>query len=211
MQEEQLAPLALLSETEFDQLADLVSQFEEEQQEDSFFFILGYITAQACSPKPCPPELWQANLLDTPLAEETQQPLQQLLQLAYQNAAQGFAQGAGIELPFACNWDEENADYIADWCAGFLQTTFEQEELWLEPQELNMAELLLPIMALSGLFSEEEDFAEIEASPELLQAFTSQLPELLLDIYCQLNAPEEKTSKPAKPASNPKHKKRRRK
>ncbi|WP_114418695.1 YecA family protein [Marinospirillum perlucidum] len=209
MQDHQPDPLVPLNEQELDQLDALLSPETdaEEEEEVNLFLALGYVTAQAISPQATPAEDWVDALLGND--QRATADLQALLSQAYRLAAQGFYQGAGIELPFASQWNEETEEFIADWCTGFMQAAFEQEEIWFNQQEQEVAELLLPIMALSGLFAEEEEFAEIEDNPELLQAFASQLPELLLDIYCQLNAPEEKKAPPASFPGGKKKKRRR--
>lgn len=61
-----------------------------------------------------------------------------------------------------------------------------------DKQKEAMPELLFPIMALSGLFDEEEEFIEISADEELLEEFSEDLGEVLLDLYCLIHAPEEK-------------------
>lgn len=207
MQEDQQPPLILLTETEFNELDELLFHLSQADDEaPNLFVVLGYITAQAMSPQAAPPCAWQTALFNQePLPES----LSDLMESAYRLAAQGFYQGAGIELPFTNDWQEETEELITDWCAGFMQAVFEQEDLWFGQQEESLAELLLPIMALSGLFAEEEEFAEIEEDSELLQAFARQLPELLLDIYCQLNAPEEKPARKGNSkSSKPKNRRR---
>lgn len=208
MQEDQQPPQILLTEAQLDELDELLSELGQDNDEaNNLFVALGYVTAQAMSPQPSSVEDWLTALLDDLPRPPT---LQGLLETAYRLAAQGFYQGAGIELPFASEWQEETEEFIADWCAGFMQAVFEQEDLWFGDQEQSLAELLLPIMALSGLFADEEEFAELEEDSALLQAFAQQLPELLLDIYCQLNAPEEKPA-PTSKAKTGKSKNRRRK
>jgi|AntRauTorcE11898_2_1112593.scaffolds.fasta_scaffold12480_2 uncharacterized protein len=207
MQEDQQPPQILLTETELDELDELLSLADQEDDEASnLMVVLGYVTAQAMSPRPATVESWLAALFDEPPKSPT---LQTLLETAYRLAAQGFYQGAGIDLPFSSDWQEDTEELIGDWCAGFMQAVFEQEDIWFGHQEQSLAELLLPVMALSGLFAEEEEFVELEEDPKLMQAFTRQLPELLLDIYCQLNAPEEKPT-PTGKAKSGKSKNRRR-
>jgi len=208
MQEDQQPPQILLTETQMDELDELLSQTGPEDDEaTNLMLALGYVTAQAMSPQPQAAASWLTALFDEAPSEPA---LQELLETAYRLAAQGFYQGAGIELPFTTDWQEDTEELIGDWCAGFMQAVFEQEDLWFGHQEQSLAELLLPVMALSGLFAEEEEFAELEEDPALLQAFARQLPELLLDIYCQLNAPEEKPA-PTGKAKPGKSKNRRRK
>ncbi|MFK7159836.1 UPF0149 family protein [Marinospirillum sp. MEB164] len=188
-------PLSLLDDEQLDQLDQHLSDLAQ-QDEDVFqlFELLGYISALALLPaqEQLNPQ-WlgpiESQLEQTPSANA----VTQLAQIALERAQQGLYQGGGIELPFQA-WDEEQADWIVDWAAGFMQACFEQEEQ-LSLDDPALAELLLPIMVLSGLFGEEDaEFAEMEEDEPLLEQFVRQLPDLLLDLYCQLNAPEEKAA-----------------
>lgn len=210
MNQENELPRMLLNTDQLEQLDELLIQLGTDEDEDADLFIaLGYITARAMEPQDSTATDWLPSLLaTTPPAGAAADQLQQLLEEASRSARQGFYQGGGIELPFDTDLDEDTEGFIGDWCAGFMQAVFEQEDLWLGNQEQDIAELLLPLMALSGLFSEEEDFAEMEEDQALMTQFARQLPELLLDIYCQLNAPEEKPRTP--PARNNKSSKNRR-
>lgn len=211
MQDDQQPPLNLLDDDQLEALDTLLEQLNSEDDAATVFTLLGYVTAQAMQPAPAQTQDWLKALVDQPEtdSETTSALLKDLVQI-HSRAAQGFYQGAGIELPFSPEWQDETEDLITDWCAGFMQAVFEQEDFWFGVQEQAIAELLLPIMALSGLFSEEPDFAEMDEDPALLDAFARQLPELLLDIYCQLNAPEEKQAKTPPKTSGSKQKKRRR-
>lgn len=206
MNQDNEPPRILLNIDELGQLDELLTEAAQDQEEDADLFVaLGYVTARAMEPIASDAATWLPALLSQPPAAA--QPLQALLQQAATAARQGFYQGGGIELPFDNDWQADDEGFIADWCAGFMQGVFEQEDLWFDEQEQDIAELLLPIMALSGLFGDEADFAEMEEDTALMQQFAAQLPELLLDLYCQLNAPEEK---PRQPASDPRKKNRRR-
>lgn len=174
----------------------------------------GFMIAEALQPSPLgPTELLPALLEETDDIPAAQQAALSdvLLQLA-ERARQAFYLGHSIELPFDLSWEADSEADIGDWSAGFMQAVFHDEARWFgsdspqengqqetahEPRAQQVAELLLPIMALSGLFEDEEELAEVSDDPDLLNQFTEQLPELLVDLFCQLNAPEDKPS-PAK-------------
>ncbi|SFX23576.1 YecA family protein [Marinospirillum alkaliphilum] len=209
MNQDQEPPLILLNSDQLGQLDELLTSIDQDSDEDANLFVaLGYITARAIEPSPMNTDTWLPALLATNPEPAITSALLPLLQQAFTTARMGFYQGSGIELPFEADWQADEEGFIADWCAGFLQAAFEQEELWFGADEQTMAELLLPVMALSGLFADEEDFAEMEEDSGLMQQFAGQLQELLLDIYCQLNAPEEKT-KPSAPTAGKKKNRRR--
>ena len=68
------------------------------------------------------------------------------------------------------------------WCVGFMEGFFYQEETWFGKGEDIAAELLLPIMALSGLFDSDE-FQEIRRNEKILSQFEEIMPEQLVDIF----------------------------
>lgn len=75
---------------------------------------------------------------------------------------------------------------------GSTKKAIQQPKPLTEKQKEAMPELLFPIMALSGLFDEEEEFIEVSADRELLEEFSEDLGEVLLDLYCLIHAPEER-------------------
>lgn len=207
MNQDNELPQMLLTDEQLEQLDELLALLYTQEEDADFYVALGYLTAQALQPTASNPANWLENLFAEPNKPSVCKPLIELFTLATASAKQGFYQGGGIELPFELNL-ETAGDEIADWSAGFMQAVFEQEEVWFASQEQAMAELLLPVMALSGLFADEEEFIEIEEDPQLMEQLAKQLPDLLLDIYCQLNAPEEKPK--AKPVTGKPKKNRRR-
>lgn len=191
MNQDNELPQMLLTDEQLEQLDELLETLYTDEEDADLFVTLGYLTAQALQPTATNPTNWLEQLLASSDSQPAKDQLVELLTLATAAAKQGFYQGGGIELPFELDLASE-ADELADWSAGFMQAVFEQEEVWFTSQEQDMAELLLPIMALSGLFADEPEFIEIEEDPQLMDQLAKQLPDLLLDIYCQLNAPEER-------------------
>ncbi|GLR63431.1 YecA family protein [Marinospirillum insulare] len=191
MNQDNELPQMLLSDAQLEQLDECIEQLSSDEEDADLYIALGYLTAQALPPETTSPSQWLAQLFAEPSNTEASQTLVELFDLAVNAAKKGFYQGGGIELPFELDLATES-DEIADWCAGFMQAVIEQEDNWFASQEKDMAELLLPIMALSGLFADEPEFIEIDEDPQLMAQLAKQLPDLLLDIYCQFNAPEEK-------------------
>lgn len=191
MNQDNELPQMLLNDEQLEQLDECLAQLYSDDEDADFYIALGYLTAQALPPVTTDPASWLEQLFAAPGNPAASKKLVELLTLALAAAKKGFYQGGGIELPFEMDLEIEG-DEIADWCAGFMQAVFEQEGAWFANQEQDMAELLLPIMALSGLFADEPEFIEIEEDPQLMAQLAKQLPDLMLDIYCQFNAPEEK-------------------
>ncbi len=193
MNQDNELPEILLNDDQLEQLDELLTFFYSEEEDADLFITLGYVTAQALQPAEFDAAHWLKQLLSKPVTGAQGEQLNNLLTLAAKAARQGFYQGGGIELPFNLDMEtEDDENEITDWCAGFMQAIFEKEDTWFATNEHAIAELLIPIMALSGLFADEEEFIEIEEDPQLMGQLAKQLPDLLLDIYCQINAPAEK-------------------
>ncbi len=159
-----------------------------DNDDESFDAIMGhgYLTAQVISPRPNSPEQICAIMFPQPeqtglSTEELTLQIQGVLALLdsqFQDDENGF------DIPVAIDEDEDLLDSeLADWCAGFLEAHMSQEEEWLAHNEQEVAELLLPIAALSGIFADEEDFEAMSGNPELLEDMADQLPEVLVELY----------------------------
>ncbi|BES70972.1 hypothetical protein RE428_19900 [Marinobacter nanhaiticus D15-8W] len=94
--------------------------------------------------------------------------------------------GEALELPEPEDGDPMNA--LENWCAGFVDTFLQHEDEWLEMNEKKTADLLLPMLALSGLF-EDEDFERVRSSEKLSQEMADAIPDSLTDLYLQFHVP----------------------
>ncbi|SDX11601.1 YecA/YgfB family protein [Marinobacter mobilis] len=94
--------------------------------------------------------------------------------------------GLPLELPEPEDGDPMNA--LENWCAGFVDTFLENEDLWLEINEDDTANLLVPMMTLSGLF-EDEDFLKVRESEKLAKQMADAIPDSLTDLYLLYHAP----------------------
>lgn len=95
-------------------------------------------------------------------------------------------QGLPLELPEPEDGDPMNA--LENWCAGFVDTFLENEDQWLEINEDDTANLLVPMMTLSGLF-EDEDFLKVRESEKLAKQMADAIPDSLTDLYLLYHAP----------------------
>ncbi|GAA3558502.1 YecA family protein [Marinobacter xestospongiae] len=95
--------------------------------------------------------------------------------------------GQPPELPEPEDGDPMNA--LENWCAGFVDTFLENEEQWLTGDEDETANLLVPMMALSGLF-DDEDFRKARESDKLSRQMADAIPDTLTDLYLLFHAPE---------------------
>jgi len=156
----------------------------------------GYLVALAVSPRDIAPEQWIAELFEEEppfdsVAERDE--ILGLLATLKTNAGSILERGHWVELPFDTELDEagEMTAAIEDWCAGFMQGVFLDEAAWFSQDESHVAALLLPFMALSGLFDDEPEIAEMVTEDDQFAALARQLPELTLDLYLHFRIPPE--------------------
>ncbi|MEP6190441.1 MAG: YecA family protein, partial [Marinobacter sp.] len=102
--------------------------------------------------------------------------------------AHALDMGQALELPEPEDGDPMNA--LENWCAGFVDTFLEREEEWLEAaSEDETADLLVPMLTLSGLF-EDEDFQNVRNSEKLSRQMADAIPDSLTDLYLLFHAPD---------------------
>lgn len=100
--------------------------------------------------------------------------------------AKALDMGQALELPEPEDGDPMNA--LENWCAGFVDTFLESEDLWLDAAgEENTAELMVPMLTLSGLF-DDEDFQNVRNSEKLSRQMAEAIPDSLTDLYLLFHA-----------------------
>ena len=93
-----------------------------------------------------------------------------------------------LELPEPEDGDPMNA--LENWCAGFVDTFLEHEEAWLQAaDEDEVADLMVPMLTLSGLF-EDEDFQKVRNDEKLSAKMAEAIPDSLTDLYLLFHAPD---------------------
>ncbi|MBZ9539291.1 YecA family protein [Modicisalibacter tunisiensis] len=205
---EALPPTPLLDDDELDLLDDFLDS--ERAGEDALDLIgaHGFLVALAVAPREVPATRWVGELFHgEPAFADTAErdTILGLLEHLRDNAMAALERGQLPELPFELTLDgiapEETP--IGDWCAGFMEGVFLDESAWFEADEEAAATLLLPFMALSGLFDDEPDMAEFIRRPADAERLVTQLPELVLDLYLHYRVPPETPKpkpRPKKPA-----------
>ncbi|HCP20229.1 MAG TPA: YecA family protein, partial [Marinobacter hydrocarbonoclasticus] len=79
---------------------------------------------------------------------------------------------------------------LENWCAGFVDTFLEHEEAWLQAaDEDEVADLMVPMLTLSGLF-EDEDFQKVRNDEKLSAKMAEAIPDSLTDLYLLFHAPD---------------------
>lgn len=100
---------------------------------------------------------------------------------------QALEMGEDLELPEPEDGDPMNA--LENWCAGFVDTFMENEDEWLDAvSEEHTADLMVPMLTLSGLF-DDEDFQNVRNSEKLSRQMADAIPDSLTDLYLLFHAP----------------------
>lgn len=120
------------------------------------------------------------------LKDEERQFLYEVINTISASVKEQLLEESDIHLPYT---DEdssgEDSHYDAcleSWCTGFMEGFFDNENVWFIKGEDVAAELLLPIMALSGLFDSDE-FQDIRNNNKLMSQFEELMPDQLVDIF----------------------------
>lgn len=96
--------------------------------------------------------------------------------------------GQALELPEPEDGEPMNA--LENWCAGFVDTFLENEDEWLDAvSEEGTADLMVPMLTLSGLF-DDEDFQNVRNSEKLSREMADAIPDSLTDLYLLFHAPD---------------------
>lgn len=190
-------PQPLLDDDELDRLDDFLASERVGADALDLISAHGFLVALAVAPRELEPTTWIGELFqgEPAFSDDTERhDILGLLETLKTNAIMALEQGLLPELPFeptlAGMAPEETP--IGDWCAGFMEGVFLDEAAWFDDDEADAAALLLPFMALSGLFDDEPDMAELTRDIERMEALVQQLPELVLDLYLNYRVPPEK-------------------
>lgn len=199
--------IPLLDDESLEQFDEFLDSDQVDAEALGVFEAHGFLVALAIAPEPVDAAVWVSVLFngDPAFSDEAQrQHILGLCETLQRNATLAFERGLLPELPFDPEIEGHPLDAPAgEWCAGFMEAVFLNEEAWFGNDEEQAAQLLLPFMALSGLFEEEDpDLAELAGSPRRATELSNQLAELCLDLFLLFRAPKEKKGAPsARPSS----------
>lgn len=179
----------MLSNADIEALEDIL--FAEPWGEDAvdFFGLHGVVCASVVGPTELSRE--DIFLLATGLDQLPAEGVPLAFSLAVEKLAKGMAHsldmGQALELPEPEDGDPMNA--LENWCAGFVDTFLEHEDEWLGDNEDEAADLLVPMLTLSGLF-DDEDFRKVRENEKLSRQMAEAIPDSLTDLYLLFHAPD---------------------
>ncbi|WP_404361915.1 YecA family protein [Marinobacter sp.] len=180
----------MLSNSEIESLEDIL--FADPWGEDAldFFGLHGAVCASVVGPVDLTPDILfrLATGQNEVPASGVPSAFTSLVEKLQRDLAHHLDMGQALELPEPEDGDPMNA--LENWSAGFVETFLENEEAWLEEaDEAETADLLVPMLTLSGLF-DDEDFQKVRDSEKLSQQMAEAIPDSLTDLYLLFHAPE---------------------
>jgi len=204
MKEESI-PVSVISDETLDQLYDFLESEQVDPEALDVIGLHGFMVALAVCPEQVPTGEWLPvvfNGMPKFNDEVSESQVLSWLEAMLADTRTVLYRGQTIELPFDAELeiDEQLEDSeISAWCAGFIEAMMLREDTWFANNEQDAAELLLPFMAISCLFPDEE-LDDIVSDLDTTNNMARQIPELLVDLYLLFHAPAEKTSPFKKPA-----------
>lgn len=173
-----------LPENDIKKLEDLLFSEHLEEETLDYFGLHGLVCASVVGPA----TISSADILEIVFGDNkavfskaSHEHFLACVQKITSNIQEELMQGTAISLPYF----EEETHYDAcleSWCIGFMEGFFINEKAWFKQDEEVAAELLLPIMALSGLYDSSE-FQEVSHNDKIMSQFEGLIPEQLIDIY----------------------------
>ena len=165
-------------------LKNALLKCDEHTDELDIAYVNGYLTAAVISPVPVDAVVMAHDLFeeDDMVSGEARALLGEAI----------TREAKAIDRLF--NADDEDITTIPEemqalsiWCRGFIALHLQQADSWMEANEQEAGELLLPVIVLSGVFNDEEEFRSIAGNPQLLATMQEQLPEVLTELYLLFN------------------------
>jgi uncharacterized protein len=151
----------------------------------------GYFTALISGPDKLDRAFWWPEVMgDAPAFErqEDQAELLALLEKLYQSTADALVNGDPLNLILYAEDDSDAADYWP-WCNAYLYALDTVPTDWFdEADDEGFEELLLPIMALGGMFEEDDAEDLVDFSADELADFRDQLPGALAAVHSYWHA-----------------------
>jgi uncharacterized protein len=160
--------------------------------------VQGYFTALASGPDAVEAGSWLDEVLgDAPEFEDatTEAELGALLQKLYDATVTALAAGEVPNLILYEAEDAEEADFWP-WCNAYLYALDNVDTDWFEAaDDEGFEDLLLPIMALGGMFEDEEEGKELITFTDAeLDNFKDELPDAVRAVYAYWQAKQQAPS-----------------
>lgn len=179
----------MLSNSEIEALEDILFAEPWGDEAVDFFGLHGIVCASVVGPVAMSADdiFAMATGAEAPATTDVPEAFSRAVEKMARDMAQALDMGQSLELPEPEDGDPMNA--LENWCAGFVDTFLEHEDSWLEEDEKETADLLVPMLTLSGLF-EDEDFQKVRKDEKLSRQMSDAIPDSLTDLYLLFHAPD---------------------
>ncbi len=175
----------MLSNSDIEQLEDILFAEPWGDEALDFFGLHGLVCASVVGPVKLNAD--DVFALATGISDGTETPevFRSAVEQLTREMTKALDLGQALELPEPEDGDPMNA--LENWCAGFVDSFLEHEDAWLEVDEKETADLLVPMLTLSGLF-EDEDFQKVRNNEKLSRQMAEAIPDSLTDLYLLFHA-----------------------
>lgn len=157
--------------------------------------VQGFFAALACGPDQLDTDTWLPEVLgDAPAFDnpEHEAEVRSLLEKFYAATAEALADGELPELVLYEEEDGEEADF-RPWCNAFMYALDVVPTDWFEAaDDEGFEDLLMPVMALGGMFDGENgEAALLQFGEAEINGFKSEFEDALLAVYTYWRAKEQ--------------------
>lgn len=102
--------------------------------------------------------------------------------------------GETVTPPCKLHAEPDDSTPLTDWCIGFMEAMFAQEEDWYARDEDQVADLTLPMLVISELIDDEQIVA-VRNDKKLLKELAQQIPDVATELYLLFHAPDSPAGK----------------
>lgn len=167
---------------------DLLSEYLDGDQNEyglDFAATHGFLSAIAVGPHF---ETWLDELFETNQAKVSQHIIAQI-KLWLEDIRQNLANEEGVVFPFEIE-EAEVESSLGDWCVGFVDAMFLNEEAWFQPEfEEQLIDLTLPIMVFSGIDEDDAQMESFRRNGQLMDELAEEIPDNLNELYLMYHTP----------------------
>lgn len=172
-----------LSEEQVQQFTEFLHSYEDAH---SYAGAHGFISALCVIPNNLTKQDWLTAILDEEPQFESEEEAEEIYKSMDQLAGYidaNLSASESTRLPVGPYIVEKGVSpEMEDWCIGFMDAVFMDEENWYEDNEELVTELLLPMAALSDVFDDKE-LRQLVSNPKKAKQICEQVPQVLIDLY----------------------------
>lgn len=152
----------------------------------------GFLTAVTVGPAFADNGAWLEPLFDgeaiSPDSAQAER-IRALLEAWHKSIHALLYHGEPLRLPCSLAVDPQESTPLTDWCIGFMEAMFAQEEEWYGKDEDTVADLTLPMVVISELVDDPEIEA-LRGNKKLLKEMAQQIPDVATELYLLFHAPD---------------------